>query len=158
MEATLAPIEEDVVELGELTSSVGFMLRMTQTRAYDQFFAQFADTEVRPGEFTVLWVLGLNPGLKQGTLARTLNIKPAHMTKLIQRLVRAGHVKRTVPPEDRRSVLLSLTAAGKEHLEAYRGHFLAVHRAERVGLSDAEMAQLLVLLNKLNFQEPPECP
>ena len=158
MNAPFVTAEEEIVELGELNQSVGFMLRMTQTRAYDQFFAEFADSDVRPGEFTVIWVLGLNPGLKQGTLARTLNIKPAHMTKLVQRLVRAGHVKRTVPPEDRRSVRLSLTAAGQAHLEENRGHFLAVHRAERVGLTDDEMAQLLALLQKLNFQELPECP
>lgn len=153
-----ATAEEESVDLGELSGSVGFMLRMKQTRAYDQFFHEFAGTDVRPGEFTVLWVLALNPGLRQGTLARVLNIKAAHMTKLVQRLVRAGHVRRTVPPEDRRSVRLALTEAGRAHLEANRGRFLAVHKAERVGLSDAEMATLLSLLSKLNFQEGPECP
>ena len=151
-------VEDDPVDLGDLCESVGFMLRMSQIRAYDQFFREFGDSDVRPGEFTVIWVLGLNPGLKQGTLARTLNIKPAHTTKLVQRLVRAGFVKRTVPPDDRRSVLLTLTPAGHAHLDTYRASFLAVHAAERIGLTDAEVEQLIGLLRKLNFKEAPECP
>jgi Transcriptional regulators len=158
MNAPFPSTDEETVDLGALNDSVGFQLRMTQTRAYDQFFREFAGTEVRPGEYTVMQVLGMNPGLKQGTLAKTLNIKPAHMTKLVQRLVRAGHVKRTVPPEDRRSVRLSLTAAGQTHVEQHNDHFLSVHRAERVGLTDAEMATLLALLKKLTFNEGPECP
>ncbi|MFN4099038.1 MAG: MarR family winged helix-turn-helix transcriptional regulator [Pararhodobacter sp.] len=153
-----ATLEEEAVELGEMSRSVGFLLRMAQTRVYDQFFQEFAGTDVRPGEFTVIWVLALNPGLRQGTLARTLNIKAAHMTKLVARLVREGHVIRTVPPEDRRSVLLSLTESGHAHLDRHRGRFMSVHRAERVGLTDDEMTNLLALLAKLNFQEGPECP
>ena len=153
-----ATADDEIVELGDLRDSVGFMLRMSQIRAYDQFFREFADSDVRPGEFTVIWVLGLNPGLKQGTLARSLNIKPAHTTKLVQRLVRAGYIKRTVPPEDRRSVLLSLTPAGQIHLDTHRANFLAVHAAERIGLTPAEVEQLLGLLGKLTFNEAPECP
>jgi DNA-binding MarR family transcriptional regulator len=150
--------EEETLELGALGQSVGFLLRLSQTRAYDQFFAQFAGTDVRPGEYSVLWVLALNPGVKQGTLARRLNIKPAHMTKLVERLVRAGQVRRDTPPEDRRSVRLTLTAAGAAHVEEHRARFHAVHRAERVGLTDAEVAQLLALLGKMSFGEDQTCP
>lgn len=150
--------DEDQVDLGALNQSMGFLLRMAQTHAYDTFFSAFADTDVRPGEFTVLWVLNLNPGLRQGTIARTLNIKAPHMTKLVQRLVRAGFVRRTIPPEDRRSVRLELTEAGQAHLDRHRTRFLAVHRAERAGLSDAEFETLVALLTKLTTAEVPECP
>lgn len=153
-----AVIGHQHIEFGALGQSIGFMLRLSQTRAYDQFFQEFAETDVRPGEFTVIWVLSLNPNLRQGVLARTLNIKPAHMTKLVQRLVRARFVQRTVPPKDRRAVILSLTTAGLAHLERYRARFLAVHQAERAGLSDSELSQLLLLLNKLHFNEPTPCP
>ena len=158
MNAPLPRLIEDVVELGDLTKSVGFMLRMTQVRAYAQFFRAFSGTDVRPGEFTVLWVLALNPGLRQGTLARTLQIKPAHMTKLVQRLAQAGYLLREVPPEDRRSVLLSLTAAGLEHVERHRAQFHDVLAPAHVGLSEGEYGQLLTLLGKLTFKDVPECP
>ncbi len=150
--------DDEHVELGELNESVGFLLRLTQTRVYDQFFRTFAGTDVRPGEYTVLQLLDMNPGLKQGTVARTLNIKPAHMTKLVQRLVRIGYLKRSIPLEDRRSVRLNLTPAGRAHVERYHEQFLAVHRAERIGLTDEELATLVSLLKKLDFSEGSECP
>lgn len=158
MNAPFPPLAEESVDLGELNRSVGFMLRMTQVRAYAQFFRAFEGTDVRPGEFTVLWVLSQNPGLRQGTLARTLMIKPAHMTKLVQRLVDEGFVSRTVPPEDRRAVCLTLTAAGADHIARNEARFNSVHTPERVGLTEREYAQLLTLLGKMTFKDLPECP
>lgn len=153
-----APAPAEAVELGALTGSLGFLLRLAQLRVYDQFFATFAGTPVKPGEYTVLWVIHLNPGVPQGTLARVLEIKPAHMTKLVQRLVEAGLVAREVPAADRRSVHLTLTEAGQAHLERHRATFLSVHAAERVGLTDAENAELLRLLGKLAFPTEAPCP
>jgi len=157
MNAPLAPLVADEgVDLGELGASLGLLVRLAQVRIYGKFFAAFEGTPVKPGEFTVLWVVHLNPGVPQGTLARVLAIKPAHMTKLVQRLVEAGLVSRETPETDRRSVHLTLTAAGQAHLDRHRATFLSVHAAERIGLSASENAQLLRLLAKLAF--PPEAP
>ncbi len=139
------------VVLGELEQSLGFLVRLAQVRLFERFFAAFVGTPVKPGEFTVLWVIDLNPGVPQGTLARVLAIKPAHMTKLVQRLVEAGLVMRSTPERDRRTVHLSLSPAGKAYLERYREAFLAVHRSERQGLSDDEARRLIALLTKLAF-------
>ncbi len=140
---------EESVDLGALTGSLGFMLRMAQLQVFDLFFQRLAAHDMKPGEFTVLWVIAENPGLRQGTIARELRIKPAHMTKLIRRMVAAGFVARTVPENDRRSVRLSLTAPGAAFVEKNRGAFLDLHAAERARLSDGETAQLLALLGKL---------
>lgn len=146
----LAPdtLEEDQVALGEITGSLGFLLRMAQLKAFDFFFQTIAGAALKPGEFTVLWVIGLNPGLRQGSIARRLHIKPAHMTKLVQRLVGAGYVTRTIPEDDRRSVRLALTAAGEAFVERHRGAFLHAHLAERSALSEAEAEQFVTLLRK----------
>ncbi|HPD91243.1 MAG: MarR family transcriptional regulator [Rhodobacter sp.] len=157
MNALYPTPEDDTLDLGALPRSLGFMLRLAQISSFAHFFREFADCDVKPGEFTVIWVIGLNPGVKQGALARTLHIKPAHMTKLVQRMVRDGLVLRQIPPEDRRSVRLSLTPAGETHLNRHRAKFMAVHSAERIGLTETEAAQLLALLNKLTLQEAPEC-
>jgi DNA-binding MarR family transcriptional regulator len=148
----------DQIDLGALTGSLGFLLRLAQVRLYAQFFAAFAGTPVKPGEFTVLWVIDLNPGVPQGSLARVLAIKPAHMTKLVQRLVEAGQVARETPATDRRAVHLTLTPAGQAHLDRYRAAFLNVHAAERTGLSERESADLLRLLTKLAFPAEDPCP
>ncbi len=158
MNAPFAPAPE-AVDLGELTGSLGFLLRLAQVRIYEQFFAAFAGTTVRPGEFSVLWVIDRNPGVPQGTLARVLAIKPAHMTKLVQRQVEAGLVARETPAADRRSVHLTLTPAGRAHLARHRDAFLTVHAAERTGLTEDESAELMRLLSKLAFPvEATPCP
>lgn len=147
--------DDTEVDLGDMERSLGFLLRMAQVRVYEQFYRHFDGTKVKPGEFTVLRVISGNPGVRQGTLARVLNIKPAHMTKLVHRLVQSGLIERATPPEDRRAVELRLTAAGEAFVTHHLPDFEKVHAAERVGLSLAEERQLLALLRKLAFKDLP---
>lgn len=140
--------DNETVDLGEITRSLGFLLRMAQLRAFDFFFDTLGAHAIRPGEFTVLWVIGLNPGFRQGSIARRLNIKPAHMTKLVGRLVAAGWVTRTVPDDDRRSVRLALTSEGEAFVTHYRDQFLQAHLAERSNLSADEAETLIALLRR----------
>ena len=145
-----APVPDlDGIDLGELADSAGFLVRLAQLRLFEGFFDRMAAEGLKPGEFTALWCVALNPDVRQGALARRLRIKPAHMTKLVERMVRAGHLARRIPPEDRRTVHLRATKAGEALIERHRAAFLDLHRAERAGLTEAEGAQLLVLLRKL---------
>lgn len=141
-------IDEERVELGEIAHSLGFLLRLAQLKAFDSFYKTLLDFDFKLGEYTVLWVIGLNPGLRQGTIARKLNIKPAHMTKLVQRMVAAGYIAREIPADDRRSVHLALTDEGAALVAKNRDAFLNQHLTERDGLSEKEATQLIVLLNK----------
>lgn len=145
--------DEDDVELGEITGSIGFLLRMAQLKAFDYFFQTLEGHDLKPGEFTVLWVIGLNPGLRQGTIARRLHIKPAHMTKLVQRLVNAGWITRTIPEDDRRSVRIALTEEGTAFVDRYREKFLHVHLAERSDLTGDEARTLIALLRRYSGLE-----
>lgn len=150
MNRHVAPeVVEADVELGELNASLGFLLRVAQLQIFEQFFEAMSGESLKPGEFTVLWVIGLNPGAGQGAIARRLMIKPAHMTKLIQRLVEAGHVERTVPPDDRRSVQLSLTKEGLAFVAKHKDRFLQLHEAERGSFTDTEYTRFVALLRKL---------
>ncbi len=142
-------MDEDSIRFGELGQSVGFLLRIAQLQSFDLFFQRLAHHGLKPGEFTVLWVVGLNPGLRQGTIAARLRIKPAHMTKLVHRMVEAGYVQRNVLDHDRRSVRLSLTEMGDTFVQSHKQAFLEFHQAERLNLTDAEFATLMQLLGKL---------
>jgi len=141
-------LDEEDVDLGELGSSLGFLLRISQLKAFEGFYEALKDFDFAPGEYTVLWVIALNPGLRQGTIARRLNIKPAHMTKLVQRMVTAGYVLRNIPEDDRRSVHLSLTEAGAETVARTREAFLHHRLTERGALDADEAEQLIALLRK----------
>ncbi|TJZ90939.1 MarR family transcriptional regulator [Paracoccus gahaiensis] len=137
------------IEMGELGRSLGYLLRIGQLEAFEAFFARFEDQDLRPGEFSVLWVIGLNPGLRQGDLAQALRIKPAHMTKIIRRLEDLGRVARSIPAEDRRSVHLHLTPGGQDFVARHRAVFFGQDAYFTHTLTADEEADLVRLLRKI---------
>ncbi|WP_136440555.1 MarR family winged helix-turn-helix transcriptional regulator [Pacificoceanicola onchidii] len=138
----------EAMDLGAMTGSLGFLLRLSQLKSFDTFFHEMKGLEIRPGEISVLMLLDRNPGIRQGVLARALMIKRAHMTKMVHAMEGAGLVCRTVPDADRRSVQLWLTDAGRARLETVQGPFLAFENRNTSGLSDADEAMLKTLLRR----------
>ena len=131
------PADDETVEIAELGESLGFLLRIAQLHAFEAFFDELAGLGLRPGEFTALWLVWRNPGMKQGAIARSLCIKPAHMTKLVDRLVTAGLMERIASPEDRRAVHLRTGMARAGEGELARRQPGSLHRAafqQRQGL------------------------
>jgi DNA-binding MarR family transcriptional regulator len=133
------------VDVGPLRNSLGFLLRMAQLRTYEHYFVEMRDLELKPGAFSVLTLIMHNPGIRQGVLARRLMIKRAHMTKLVRALETSGHVKRTVPDEDRRSITLALTAEGRKFIKRHWQRFMR-HEPAPSQLSPQQEQQLINLL------------
>jgi DNA-binding MarR family transcriptional regulator len=134
------------LELGKLSESLGFLLRLSQIKAFEDFFENLGEFGVRPGEISVLTVIGENPGVRQGIVARRLMIKRANMTKMVRAMEERGLLRRTVPEDDKRSVELWLTKKGSARLTDLRGPFMA-HEAHPVqSLSPKEEAELKRLL------------
>lgn len=149
MDATLEQeTVADEVRLGDLRSSLGFLVRLTQLKGYERFFAELSEHGMRPGEFSVLAVIGLNPGIRQGVLASKLMIKRAHITKLVRGFEDQGLVSRRIPDEDRRVVELTLTSRGQSFVDRRVPLFKAFEAAVPEGLTAAERDQLIVLLQK----------
>jgi DNA-binding MarR family transcriptional regulator len=136
--------EQDSVELGELGLSLGFLIRLAQVRVYDQFYERFGESDLRPGEFSIL----LNPGIRQGLLAQALHIKAAHMTKIIRRFEDSGIVERHIPQDDRRSVHLSLTKAGTKLALEQQPAFFGPNCYNRHDMTSEDAAMLAHLLRK----------
>lgn len=145
---------QDRLDWGPLADSLGFLLRLAQLEAFESYFAATEGTAPLPGSLSILMMVRQNPGIRQGVLARALRIKRAHMTKIVQALEQAGHLRGTVPPDDRRAIELHLTAQGLA--EADRA-WSAVRRHETAPpatLTVAETATLRALLRKyLSLQE-----
>ena len=99
-------------------------------------------------EFKVLIELHAGPRT-HGALCRELEVSTGAMTNRLDKLQGADLVSRARDPDDRRGVLLSLTDAGRERLDAYidRG----AHRERRLleGLSDTDKQRLNGLLVRL---------
>jgi len=136
------------VDLGGLNEAPGFMLRLAQLKVFENFFSEVGGRGLKPGEFSVLWVIRNNPGIRQSILGQSLMIKRAHMTKLIRALEDRDLLSRNIPDEDRRAVELTLTTKGKTEAEAASEWFFAYEQGVGASLSEAEREQLLALLRK----------
>jgi DNA-binding MarR family transcriptional regulator len=139
---------EGEVRLGALAESLGFLLRIAQLRSFDLFFEALGDQGIRPGEATILMVLAANPGIRQGALGRTLMIKRAHMTKMVQAMEQAGLVSRSVPEDDRRSVELRLTDLGEARVAEVRAPIDAYEARPTPNMTEEEAATLRRLLRR----------
>lgn len=136
------------IELGKLNQSLGFLLRIAQVQVFEFFFEDLGKIGLRPGEFSVLWVIHSNPGVRQGVVAQRMRIKRAHMTKMIRSFEDRGLVQRSIPPEDRRSVELRLTKAGEDFINAHKEKFFSHDDRRPSSLTPAEHARFIALLQK----------
>lgn len=143
-----APSAVAEVALGPLDDSLGFLLRIAQLQSFEEFYAALGDTVGRPGETSVLLVLGENPGIRQGVLASALRIKRAHMAKMVRALEEGGLIARHVPQDDRRAQALDLTEAGKDRVAMLRAQVARYEARPLARLSKTEEAQLKQLLRR----------
>lgn len=139
---------QDQLNLGRLSGSLGFLLRMAQIEIFESYHSSLGEYGLKPGEFSVIWLISLTPQVRQGVIASNLRIKPAHMTKLIRGLEQRGYVARIIPDNDRRSVLLDLTEKGLEFVANHQEDFFAEYFYSEDGLSHEEILTLVTLLQK----------
>lgn len=142
------------VDLGDLTSRLGFLLRLAQLRVFGIFYRELEKRAVRPGEFSILLVIAENPGIRQGILAEALSIKRAHMTKIVRAMEANGLIERSVPADDRRAVELRLSEAGEARVRTHREAFFALDETAGSPLTASETAQLMRLLRKFLGLQP----
>jgi DNA-binding MarR family transcriptional regulator len=98
----------EAANLGDLPVLVGYHLRRASSAFSADFARAVAGTGMRQVLFGILTVVGANPGINQGMVARILGIQRANMVSLINELVDSGAVDRRVSPEDRRAFALTL--------------------------------------------------
>ncbi len=90
-----------------------------------------------------------------GQLATNLHVSMPTMTGVVTRLARAGYVRRTTSPDDRRQVVVELTAKGREFIQAFQA--VIRHRWEEVlrALSPHELEAFYRVITKLQAQLQP---
>jgi DNA-binding MarR family transcriptional regulator len=112
----------------------------------------FARHGLGTGEFDVLAALrrsGEPYTLTPTTLARTLMLSPAAMTNRLDRLEAAGRVERRLDPGNRRSMLVTLTDAGRAAVDEVVAEHVANERELLSVLSESDRVRLDVLVRRL---------
>ena len=128
-------------DLGALKGHLGYFLRRAQVWIFQDFIRTLASVDIRPAQYSVLTVIGANPGLSQADVAELLGIERARLVRLLDRLERRGLTQRLPSPVDRRSHSLKLSAAGRTMLKRAEA-LAAIHEAhlrERLGPAHHKM-------------------
>ncbi len=102
-------------------------------------------------EYDVLYTLSKCEGpIRMGELGQSVLLSQPGLSRLVDRLVQRGLVRRTPDPADRRGVRVSLTDAGAaRQKEVGRLHARSVRRALTSVLDPDELRQLKTLAGKL---------
>lgn len=85
-----------------------------------------------------------------GDLAQASRCHLSVASRLVAELEEHGVVARTTDPDDRRSHLVVLTAAGLDYLRRYREQIGELIGTALAGWSEADVADLAVRLDRLN--------
>lgn len=137
----------DVSPLEVLSRLSRISRRLDQTRA-----AVFTEQSLETWEFDVLSALrraGAPYQLSPGALVQQTLVTSGTMTNRVDRLETRGWVRRLPAQNDRRSVIVELTAAGRETVDAALEALLAHEHAILASTSTAERDHLAAALRGL---------
>jgi len=137
------------ISLKAVEGAVGYHLRRAQTVVLDDVGRRMGTLGLNPRDFTVMSVIGANPGINASRIAQSLPMKTSNLSVLLVKLKRRGLVRRADGEEFSRVQSLHLTREGVELLEeARRQHREHLSFLERI-LGRAQLAQLIRALRKL---------
>ena len=140
---------ENRINLDVLPDLLGYNLRRAQMQLWRDFGATVAEGEIRPGLFSLLLLVGANPGIAQIDLANQLSVDKASIVALVDRLEEAGWVQRRRSTEDRRRQEIFATPAGQKKLAQLKRE-VQEHDTKYCSLFSAEeMRTLLEFLRRI---------
>ena len=137
----------DEIALDALAGHAGYAVRRFQIWIFQDFMRTLAAVDIRPTQYSVMTVIGANPGLSQMAVAKRLGIERARLVHLLDSLEHRDLVSRVRSATDRRSHALHLTARGRTALAQFR-RLAAEHErhvADKIGKENRE--RLLQILS-----------
>ena len=139
-------------DLDVLTGHLGYFMRRAQVAIFQDFIRTLGAIDVRPAQYSVLVVIGANPGLSQADVAQLLGIERARLVRLLDRLEKRGLTQRLASRVDRRSHSLKLTAAGRALLKRAKA-LAAAHEARLMeALGPARHRAIMDALRDFNIR------
>jgi len=137
------------VDLATLPNHIGYVIRRAQVAIFQRIIERMARLDIRPAQFSVLTVIGANPGLRAMEVSEALGIRRPNLVAMLDELERRGLARRKVVPGDRRAQALYLTREGTALLRQLKRLAAAHERDVTRSISAAEKRQLLRLLGRL---------
>jgi DNA-binding MarR family transcriptional regulator len=136
------------VDLGCLPRFLGFNLRRAHLCSWRQYVAVIGENNIRPGLFSLLVLVGANPGIAQIELGTHLGIDKASIVALLDRLEKDGMLDRRRSTRDRRRQGIFLTDHGAQALESLVVQVRKLERQLASRFTRAEFEQFLGYLQR----------
>lgn len=134
------------VNRSRLKQKLGFRLRLAERATYRDFLAEVGIT---PVQYSLLALVADNEGLSQGVLGLALNLDRATTMAIMNKLEHAGWIERRRSSQDRRRYAMFLTPKGDKQIKELEVLVCSSDDGFKQRLSDAELEQLVMLLEKI---------
>lgn len=131
------------------SEQVGHLLRRAYQRHVAIFQQTIADSQLTAAQFVVLCAVRKSGSCSLSDIVKTTAIDQATMRGIIERLKAREAIRVSHDANDRRKVLVSLTPAGEEIVDATVPAAFAVSEATFGNLNSAERVAVLYLLRKM---------
>ena len=138
------------INFGPLPHYLGYQIRQAQAAVFRDLMTSIADLEVTPGEFSLLAMLDVNPGISQVELAAVYKLDKSTLSLAVGRLVKRGLVRRTRSRDDERYYALWLLRPGRLLLQRMRERVEAQERTMDAVLRRGERRHLLDMLQRIS--------
>jgi DNA-binding MarR family transcriptional regulator len=137
------------INYGPLPHLTGYRLKRAYAYSIQTWDSLFRTLGLAYGQYSVLLLIGLNPGLSQLALAESVGLDGSTLVPITNRFVRRGWIRRSRRKDDRRTYALRVTPAGQAVLDE-AATILKNHEDDLTSpLTSRERATLLQLLSKL---------
>ncbi|MBA2731475.1 MAG: MarR family transcriptional regulator [Acidobacteria bacterium] len=114
----------------------------------DQYQKQITELELTLPQAQLLRVLRRG-AMQTGQLAAEMRISAPAITQLTDRLIRKGLIERSATADDRRCVIVALSAEGRRLVDQFRQRRREIFNEALADLSEAERKQALEVMGKV---------
>jgi DNA-binding MarR family transcriptional regulator len=119
-----------------------YIMKQVELAVRSRLDDMFRPSTVTALQYTALTVLERHPNLTSAQLARYSFVTAQSMADMVTALQDQGLIARHRDPDDRRRLVLSLTADGRKLLRRYRGKVSALEDEMLTALSARQAAEL----------------
>ena len=141
--------EGTAIDYDVLNAHLGYLIRRVQVWIFQDFIRTLADADIRPAQYSVMVVVGANPGSSQISLSQALGIERARLVRMLHELERRRLIERRRSASDGRSHALHLTGEGIALLATAKALAAEHERNLRQRLGAERWQSLLRLLDGL---------
>jgi len=137
-----------------LTTLVGYVASRAAIVLRKDFERSLGPLGLKVLDYSLLVLVASNPEVNQKQLGEALDVSAPNMAITLDRLVERGWVERVRSTQDRRAMIIHLTAAGRDLVKRAQRIAATMEEDTLSVLSPAERALLVELLGKIGLRAP----